>query len=202
MNRTWKGFAIALGSAIAVLTLAACSDGGDTSAAEAKTVNYQMDYPSYDSSDSLYQKADLVVEAKVSDTTRVEQLKASASDNDPKTNPNAGANGKAPEPLVVTIYQATVVKTFKGTKAAGDTVEVKQLGGVLKGVTYREVDAPTLKPGETYLLFLATYPDAPASLLNPRQGQYPLETTGEPRSVGGNAVKVSKSDLARLSPPK
>lgn len=200
--RAWKGFAIALGSSVAVMALAACSESGSTSATEAKTVNYQMDYPSYNSSDALYQKADLVVEAKISDTSRVEQLKASSSNPDPKVNPNAGVKGKSPEPFVITVYQATVVKTFKGTKATGDTVEVKQLGGVFKGVTYREINSPTLKPGETYVLFLATYPDAPASLLNPSQGQYPIGTAGEPRPVGGNAVKVSKSDLARLSPPK
>lgn len=202
MNRAWKGFAIALGSTVAIMALAACSSNEGGSPAAATTVNYHMDYPSYDSPDSLYQKADLVVEAKIGETARVQEMTPSQKDTDPKANPNAGVKGKAPQSLVVTIYQATVVKTFKGTKAVGDTVEVKQLGGVLKGVTYRESSTSALKPGGTYLLFLATFPDAPASLLNPSQGQYPVDAKGELAAVGGNAVKVSKSDLARLSPGK
>lgn len=199
--------AVAAGSLLALVALAACSAQGPSASSQAASsdvVEYHMDYPAYDTSDSLYQKADLVVEASVGTATRVQQLLPAAPPNDPKANPNAGTgNGvSAADGVVVTVFQATVTKVLKGTAKPGQAVEVKQLGGVFKGKTYQEVGATHLKSGTNYLLFLALFPDAPASLLNPTQGQYPLDSSGRPSSLPDNKITIAPADLARLTATK
>jgi hypothetical protein len=95
-----------------------------------------------------------------------------------------------------------VTKVFKGEPSATESVAVKQLCGKLNGIPH-EVDGQTpLKPSNTYVLFLATYPDAPASLLNPTQAQYPVDKAGQSSSLPGNAISFTMSDLIRLADGK
>jgi hypothetical protein len=42
-------------------------------------------------------------------------------------------------------------------------------------------------------------PDAPASLLNPDQGQYAVGSAGAPATVGTNTLSLINADLTRLS---
>jgi hypothetical protein len=176
---------------------------GTTSPATGEVVEYQADYPIYDSADHLFGKANLVVRATVSPRPlRTQKLMPDTGSADPKLNPSAGAPGAQPpdesDPVVITVYRATITKVHKGQAKAGQSVEIQQLGGVLGGITYREKHARPLAGGKNYLLFLQTFPDAPAALLNPLQGQYPLDRAGTPAPLSGNPIKVTNGDLKRL----
>lgn len=205
MNKTVKRLAITLASTVAIVGLAACGSGNSTTGAADKTVTYNMDYPAYDNVDSLYQTADLVVEANITGSPQVRQLGPATNVSDLKLNPNAGVGaGAQPQDgaLITTVFRARIARVYKGAAKVGDTVEVKQLGGQYKGVTYRAEGVTPLKPKSTYLLFLAVFPDAPASLLNPDQAQYPLDAAGKPASIGTNSITITPADLTRLSAAK
>ena len=49
---------------------------------------------------------------------------------------------------------------------------MKQLGGTIDRVHYVQEDAMTIEIGNTYIMFLETYENSPASLINPIQGIY------------------------------
>jgi hypothetical protein len=117
-------------------------------------------------------------------------------------NPNAGVDPQeqaAPEPIVTTVFTVNVARVFKGSVKADESVEVKQLGGEYKGVTYIEEGAFALQAGTTYLLFLAMFPDSPASLLNSDQAQYGVETSGSLLRFGDNQLAFSMADLVAVS---
>jgi hypothetical protein len=101
--------------------------------------------------------------------------------------------------VVITVSTVTVTRVHKGTVKVGSTIEVKQLGGKYQGVNYRADGVAAFRAKTPYLLFLATFADAPASLLNPEQGQYVLDASGTPTRVSPNGVAVTAADLARLS---
>lgn len=87
-----------------------------------------------------------------------------------------------------TRYAVTVSRVWKGTAGAGDVVEVKRV----------RAEEAQFDEGGRYLLFLETYPDSPASTLNPDQGQYALDAAGAPVSRPANDVAVTVADLTRL----
>jgi hypothetical protein len=185
---------VALASFFALSLAAACSSGE-------QTVLYHSDYPAYNTVDELYAKADVVVEARLTGPMRVQEQLPVTGGADPQANPEAGAEGAnaASDPIIVTVYQAHVTRVLKGQAKNGDAVEVKQLGGSFKGVNYEEAEGRPLKPGTPYLLFLQTFPDAPASLLNPDQAQYPLDQNGKPASLPDNPIRINDSDLERVT---
>ncbi|MFC7246780.1 hypothetical protein ACFQO7_30255 [Catellatospora aurea] len=182
---------------LAAVALAAC--GGT------ETVEYHGSYPTYESVDALYQKANLVVEARIGAAERVQELRPSVGGTDPKANPQAGTGqqaGAAEDVVVITVRQIEVVKVYKGDAKPGQQIDVGQLGGLYKGVNYVQAEATKLKGGDTYVLFLATYPDAPAALLNPNQAQYQLDASGGLNRAQGNTLQVTTADLRRLSAAK
>ncbi|PZG23931.1 hypothetical protein C1I95_01780 [Micromonospora craterilacus] len=191
---------LAIGTA-ALLLSAAC--GGLTSAPPS-TVVYQADYPSYGTAGDLAQQATLIVEARFNEEPRVEmEFPSDASDiTDPQLNPNAGVPEQ--EQLkdrtgpVVTVHRATVEKVHKGPVKPGDIIEVKEMGGTLDGVRYENADSAPIATGRSYLLFLETYPDSPASLLNPLQAKYELDADGNPASAPGNTITLTGVDLAKI----
>jgi hypothetical protein len=193
---------MALAGALAI-ALGACSST-PAAPAEEQVVTYCADYPFYGSADALFAKADLVVRATVSTQPgRVRRLMPTVSGTNPKLNPQAGlASPRTPtiaDSVVITVYQATVADVYKGAATAGQTIEVQQMGGTLHGVTYEVCDAHPLAGGNSYILLLQTYPDSPAALLNPLQGQYPLDATGQPGQLADNPVAITVADLERLS---
>ena len=161
---------------VLVLGVGACGrpDGG--------RVVYQGDYPHYQSVAELREKADLVVEAAVADP-RVGKLY-----------PTDGERNDA-SAVVITIYDAIVTRVHKGSARAGDVVEVQQTGGESDGVVYEQPSQVPFREGTAYLLFLSTFPDAPAALLNPYQGQYEVDPAGTYRPVGDNTLTVTATDL-------
>ncbi|NUW38987.1 hypothetical protein [Nonomuraea rhodomycinica] len=186
--------------ALAVLFMSAC-------AAEEKTVVYAADYPAYDSADALFAGAKLVIEGRLTGTKHVMTEVEPADDEtetDPQLNPNAGATPDpatppAGPPTVMTVSSVEVLKVRKGLARVGQVIQVKELGGTLDGVTYEEQDATPLKAGVTYMLFLETYPDSPASLLNPEQAKYVVTSAGTYSAMPENPVKLEDTDVQRLS---
>lgn len=147
-----------------------------------RSVDYHGDWPSYDSLDVLYDRADLVVRGTLAGPSTVRKLDI--------------GDGTT---MVFTVADVTVGEVFKGSATTGQTVAVKQMGGRLDGVDYRSDAESYLSPGQTYLLFLETYKDSPASLLNPWQAQYVADASGGFSSRPGNAIRVSRADLTRLA---
>ena len=146
-----------------------------------RTESSHADYPGYSDLKSLFTSATLVVEAKVG-PGKVQELVISQETG---------------EKAVYTVYDVTVEHTYKGEN--DPVVPVKQAGGKLGRVSYVEDDAVALEPGTTVILFLETYVDSPASLLNPTQGQYRVDEAGGVTSLEGNPIRFSKPDLQRLS---
>ncbi len=193
--------ALAIGTA-AILLSGGC--GGPTPVRTSTAVS-QADYPSYATADDLARQATLIVEARFSDEPRVEEeFPSDASDiTDPQLNPNAGVPEQEQEQVpgigvVITVHRARVEKVHKGSVAPGDIIEVKELGGTLGGVRYEYADSEPIATGRSYLLFLETYPDSPASLLNPLQAKYELDADGNPVSAPGNTITLTGVDLAKL----
>jgi hypothetical protein len=207
MSRVLYRAAAVVGSIFVAAALAACASDASPQSAEpaaGETVVYHSDYPGYDTLPALYKKADLVVEARVAGPGQVRELQASDGGSDPKANPNAGVDApqQAREPVVVTVFQAKISHVFKGSAKVGGSVEVKQLGGQVKGITYQEEGAVALQGGTTYLLFLAVFPDAPASLLNTDQAQYAVDSSGTLRRFGTNQLAFTRADVSKLATGK
>ncbi|GAA1689830.1 hypothetical protein GCM10009733_102670 [Nonomuraea maheshkhaliensis] len=172
-----------------------------------ETVLYRADYPQYESAGALFDRASLVVEARIVGAPRYlqEVTEPEPTTTDPQLNPEAGAPAEAagdqpdPPPMVITVSTAQVVKVFKGEAKVGQTIEVKELGGVFDGVTYEEEHTSELKQDSGYVLFLETFPDSPAALLNPVQAKYPLDASNNPAPLPENTIKVTRTELETMS---
>ena len=155
----------------------------------------EADYPSYASVDELWQAADLVVEVTLGPEPRVERIQVAF--------PLPGQTLPAGERVgdVYTVHAAEVTVVWKGAADVGHVVRVKQAGGEHGGTSYPAGDGSALEPGGAYLLFLETYDEVgvPASLVNPTQGQYPLDPAGQPQALDGNDVTIASADLAELA---
>ncbi|SNT51710.1 hypothetical protein SAMN05421812_10851 [Asanoa hainanensis] len=147
-------------------------------------VVYEGDYPRYQSVAELMERATLVVEATPANP-RFEKLYPT---DGPKTDDTA---------VVVTVYDATVTRVHKGSARPGDVVQVKQMGGEMGGVVYESAEEVPFRTGTAYLLFLETYPDSPASLLNPDQAQYEIDPAGGYQPVSDNTLTVTAADLEK-----
>ncbi|WP_212816750.1 hypothetical protein [Polymorphospora rubra] len=182
---------------VLVLTL------GATACVAVGVAESQVDYPYYESPAALFDRADLVVEADLSPDSRVTLLEPDPpTGTDPAANPQAGMESDAepaPGALVITVYTARAVTVFKGEVRVGQNIEVKEMGGTLRGVRHEVAGAVPLNGGERYVLFLSTYPNAPASLLNPQQGQYRVDDSGALSAVPGNELTLTRADLERLA---
>ncbi|WP_432979613.1 hypothetical protein [Dactylosporangium sp. CA-233914] len=200
-NRKVRSFAL---TSVFLVALAGCGEEAapPKATAQSEVFEYHPDYPAYSDLPALFKKADLVIEATIGQDSKTQYLVPSGQPaNDPRLNPNAGTNKgqDAKTPVVVTVYQAKVIKVYKGSVAVGDGVAIKQLGGTLDGKTFREVGAKPLRQGDRYVLFLATYPDAPTSLLNPDQAQYPVDASGALAQISDTAPKFTVADLERVA---
>lgn len=158
---------------------------------------YQSDYPSYGSLDELFTRATAVVRGRVVGPARI------ATPTQPPAIAGQVSGSKestaARDPLVYTVRTLRVTQVSKGDISPGDLIEVKQLGGILEGREYVEAGSRPLQQDRTYDVFLQTYPDEPASLLNPEQGQYLVAVDGSSESLPGNRLKVTAEDLRRLA---
>ncbi|MEV4515406.1 hypothetical protein AB0K00_41425 [Dactylosporangium sp. NPDC049525] len=163
--------------AVLLLTLAGCTHRPDMLA---ETVRYQADYPHYQTLAELFAAADLVAEVNLAASVEVRPAT--------ETVPN-----------VHTVFAAAAVgQTYKGS--APSRLEIKQGGGRHKGTEHIEVGSVSLQPKGHYLVFLELYDDAPASLLNPTQGQYRLDDAGTVTPVDEAGLRFTLAELRLLAP--
>ncbi|MEU4555942.1 hypothetical protein [Micromonospora violae] len=187
----------AAGALLLVAAVAACSADTDRPDAHApQNVLYRADYPFYTSDDQLFERASLVVQGRVQPASKVVRLVQAAPQGQALPAP---VEAERREGMVVTVRTVTVSRVFKGDVKPGDVVQVKQLGGKLDGVTYSEEHGVPLLDNGQYTLFLETYPDQPASLLNPVQGQYLVDAGNGLRSLPGNEITTSVNRLDTLA---
>lgn len=202
MRAPWKVTARLALFVAATLFFAGC--GAATSPALPSHIVYRVDYPQFVDANQLADEATLVVEATVGGKPRVEMMFPTdlSGVSDPKLNPAAGAPRAGvtdKEGMVITVHSVTITKVYKGLIEPDDVIEVKQLGGTLDGTTYELEHVVPFRSGTKLLLFLATYPNSPASLLNPQQAQYAVDATGSFLPLGGNEISLSGLDLAALA---
>ncbi|WP_141131615.1 hypothetical protein [Anaerovirgula multivorans] len=133
---------------------------------EKSTTIVYADYPYYPSIDALAEKAAIIIEGTIVDS-RVEEI-------DHRMNPSSDT---PPSMMVYTVYTVEVSNSYKGDVEPGETIEIKQIGGEGKTMVYivGEEDNVNFVENRKYVMFLRTYENFPASLLNPIQACYSYE---------------------------
>ena len=81
--------------------------------------------------------------------------------------------------------------------SAGDTIKIGRTGGTLNGTVYESNEA-RLNSGGTFLLFLASLPGHPASVLGGDQGVLVPDNKGGFTSIGGARLSTDSATLAAL----
>ncbi len=137
------------------------------------------DYPEYENIETLYDEADLVAVCE-------------STENRP-TLLNVGFNDSE---IPYTISNFKIKDVLKGDDSL-NSIDVKQLGGTFGKVKYVSDDIEQFENNSTYLLFLKTYDDAPASLLNPVQGMYHIDGS-DIISRSGNDIETNLSYLSMM----
>ncbi|WP_427051705.1 hypothetical protein [Paenibacillus sp. TC-CSREp1] len=165
------------------------------------TIIASEDYPSYGSVDALSERADTIVKGNVIQT-RVQALNDMAQANSSSLNDINAAESAVNEQVsfdkIYTIYTVQVTDSYKGHYSAGDQIEVKQLGGQLGNTEIVNDDSVKLMPTKDYVLFLETYEDTPASLLNTVQSLYVIK----PASKSNQPSEQSASDVIISANPE
>ncbi|MDF2539396.1 MAG: hypothetical protein K0S76_2417 [Herbinix sp.] len=168
---------VILVSGIAIYTNLIASNEEDelvSNAGNEKTILYATgDFPYYESIDELYNKADLVIEGKVIDV-RAELLNDRIGVSDPE------------DKELYTIYTIDVKKTYKGNIQKNDTLEVKVYGGDTNTMKLIYSEAVYLDVNEKYILFLNTYENSPACMLNNIQAHYKIDDTKLIKEIDNN----------------
>lgn len=158
------------------------------------------DYPFYETVGDLAAEADLVVTVHIGGSRNDVTGPIQSDQIDPTSNPQAGVdpsqNGHDPA-VPITVYEATVDAVHTGGASAGDTIEIGRTGGTLNGTVYESNEA-RLKSGATYLLFLASLPGHPASVLGGDQGVLLPDNKGGFTSIAGGRVSTDSATLAAL----
>ncbi|MFL1378321.1 hypothetical protein [Nocardiopsis protaetiae] len=186
-----------------VLALAACAAPDATETAADDVVVYHPDYPVYDTPEDLLTSADLVVEGIITSSSvrEIDILLPPEEGLDPAADPASGVPDPEEEALLVfTVHEVQVTSVVSGDAEVGETIEIKQLGGVLDGVEYIEPGAVALEAGRPHLLFLSGVYDVPFSLINAHQGAYSVESDGgfEPLHAE-NHVPISEDVIEEFS---
>jgi hypothetical protein len=93
---------------------------------------------------------------------------------------------------IYTWTEVRISRTLKGKRAAGETVTVRQLGGVVDGISQSVPGNAKLLPGEEVVLFLDADEAAPLHyVIGMAQGKFTLS-----RGPGSISVRRDVGDLA------
>ena len=138
-----------------------------------KEVLINTDYPEYDTVEKAKDAATVIIEGKIISakvlTLDPTETLSDEQKNGAKTNPGGETESQS---FPYTIYTVEIVQIYKGSVIKGNTIEIKQIGGTVDNVNYTEEDATKIEIGSTYILFLETFSDSPASLINQIEGIY------------------------------
>lgn len=180
--------------AAVVLMLTACASGAQVSEEGPITVVVSEDFPHYNSVNGLSEKADAVIKGKVVDS-RVEEIDDMIHTDSTDEELNPGGELFI-EKNIYTIYTIQVDESFKGNYKPGDKLEFKELGGQIGDTTFVSEDRIDISSANDYVFFLATYDDAPASLLNPIQSLYIYDSA----DMEGEAKLAEQTVLKSANP--
>ncbi len=147
-----------------------------------KKIVISADYPKYDNLDALIDKADTVVDGKIINTTYTElNISQEITSNDEFLNTGGEFDNSK---FVYTVFDVEVKNVYKGNIAENDIIQIKQPGGIIGNTEYVFEDGidTNLQEENSYIFFIETYANSPASLLNPIQGSYELEVNPRSRS--------------------
>ncbi|MCL2320986.1 MAG: hypothetical protein FWC47_02640 [Oscillospiraceae bacterium] len=161
--------------------------------AKTQKVAIYADYPSYDNLQNLIDKADTIIKGKVIDFnySYLNIIEKPESDNE-FLNPGGEKDTSS---IPYTIFTVEINKVYKGSVNKKDIIEIKQLGGTLGNIEYIDKNAAKLNIGGNYIFFLETYPNSPASLLNPIQGSYEYDNNDNIIPNKGNKINFNIKDL-------
>ncbi len=149
----------------------------DVFAPNTSVVYFEADYPQYDSLSEITADADVVAVVKVVGSPTAVELLPTPPRNptDPVENPSYGAPASRMSevetpPIVASEWSAQIVSAAKGHASKGDTITIRELGGVVDGVKYEreETGAASIARGES-LVFLREVGPNSYVLLNPDQ---------------------------------
>jgi hypothetical protein len=202
-----KNFYVMLSLLVLTLLLVGCgstelSKNEEAMVTSKQKVYIEASYPYYSNFDELANKADLIIEGKIlkSSFQFVNVAQTPSDPNDPKLNP--GGDISKSQAIPYTIYEVEIKKSYKGQGTEKEIIQVKQVGGEDAENTYVLNDddngASKLKMNGNYLMFLKTYENSPASLLNPIQGSYTVEN-GNIIQSQKNTIKIELKDLQKLA---
>ncbi|WP_440119026.1 hypothetical protein [Paenibacillus sp. QZ-Y1] len=195
-----------LASSIFILSAVGCSSATTYTAAtkdEPMTIVASEDFPNYSSIGDLSERANTIVKGSVIQT-RVEALDDRAQvsvtgDGNVMDEPLNPGGEEVPFEKIYTIHTIQVAESYKGDYTAGDQIEVKQLGGQLGNIEIINDDNLKLIPAKDYVLFLETYEDTPASLLNYVQSLYMIKPAAKSNQPG---EQQSKSEIVVSANPE
>lgn len=159
-------------------------------------VTYQFDYPAYSDLAQLCQAAStVVVGTPISTAVMPVDILSSDQGDSAEENPALGAEQPPSDSVLIeTVTTLRVDEVISGDEVEpGDMVRIGQPGGVYGGVEYVSEQQYPTREGETHLLFLETFPDAPASLLNPGQAGFAVSGDGtiSPESASSLADQLA-----------
>ncbi|GAA4360785.1 hypothetical protein [Paeniglutamicibacter cryotolerans] len=193
ISKALAGCALA-GSALLAMTSCAAAPAHETA-----TAQLQPDYPSYATIQDLAKRSTLVVEVTLG-ASSPDKLLPKYEGDDSETNPLAGTTEKpdrAAGAVPITVFAATVNTVYLGEVKPGEVINVGQLGGTMDGTEYTVTGSRPLQEGQTVILFLATYPDAPASILGGDAGVF-TQVGDEYQSHAEQPLTITLDELKTL----
>ena len=160
-----------------------------------KEVHIYTEYPVYYTIEEAKDAASVIIEGKVvsSETAALDPTETLTDEQemDPEQNPGGEVDIIN---IPYTIYTIEINQVYKGDVTVGNTIEMKQPGGVIDHVRCTAPDEAQIEIGSTYILFLETYSNSPASLINPIQGIYEYKDN----KIIGNDINIISLDLKDL----
>lgn len=153
------------------------------------TAVISMDYPWYDTADSLVEKADLVFSGVI-EKVEYEKLDLRCEEGpDPET--GLVESKKTP----CTIYTIKIEKVYKGNYGE-ERVKISLPGGVADGMEYVLEGAPDMSKNVKYLFLTSTYENSYPSLLNLSQACFNMD---EPAvTADGEENNISLSEVLKI----
>lgn len=156
-------------------------------------VTISADYPNYENLENLIDKADTIIKGKIIDF-KYSQINISQKpqSDDEYLNPGGEIDNSL---MPYTIFTVEINKTYKGNINKKETIQIKEPGGIFGNTEYVNEDSAKLKKGNNYVFFLETYPNSPASLLNPIQASYEYDDYDNIIPNEHNKIKFKIKDL-------
>jgi hypothetical protein len=154
------------------------------------------DYPVYENLENLNDKADTIIKGKIIDFTYSQlNIYQKPQSDDEYLNPGGEIDNSL---MPYTIFTVEIKQTYKGNINKVDIIKIKQPGGIIGNTEYVNEDNAKLKKGNNYVFFLETYPNSPASLLNPIQASYEYDDYDNIIPNEQNKIKFKMNDLDNI----